>query len=116
MPSGANGAPDTNGAKSDGKGNGKGQPASNSDSPFLRNLDIPDGYKAVFVETGLTDDDYVEIKAGLNEGDTVVLPDVTVSSGFGMMMGGPGGGGPQGGPPSGGGDGAPGGGGSGPRG
>ena len=116
MPSGANGAPDTNGAKSDGKGNGKGQPASNSDSPFLRNLDIPDGYKAVFVETGLTDDDYVEIKAGLNEGDTVVLPDVTVSSGFGMMMGGPGGGGPQGGPPSGGGDGGPGGGGGGPRG
>ena len=115
MPSGANGAPDTNGAKSDGKGNGKGQPASNSDSPFLRNLDIPDGYKAVFVETGLTDDDYVEIKAGLNEGDTVVLPDVTVSSGFGMMMGG-GGGGPQGGPPSGGGDGGPGGGGGGPRG
>lgn len=112
MPSGANGAPDTNGAKSDGKG----QPASNSDSPFLRNLDIPDGYKAVFVETGLTDDDYVEIKAGLNEGDTVVLPDVTVSSGFGMMMGGPGGGGPQGGPPSGGGDGGPGGGGGGPRG
>ena len=115
MPSGANGAPDTNGAKSDGKGNGKGQPASNSDSPFLRNLDIPDGYKAVFVETGLTDDDYVEIKAGLNECDTVVLPDVTVSSGFGMMMGG-GGGGPQGGPPSGGGDGGPGGGGGGPRG
>lgn len=98
MPSGA---PGTNGAKSDSKGSGKNQTASNGDSPFLKNLDIPDGYKAIFVETGLTDDDYVEIKAGLNEGDTVVLPDATVSSGFGMMMGGS----PQGGPPSGGGNG-----------
>lgn len=112
MPSGAPGANGTNGANSDSKGNGKNQQSSNSDNPFLKNLDIPDGYKAVFVETGLTDDDYVEIKAGLNEGDTVVLPDVTVSSGFGMMMGGGGGGGPQGGPPSGGGNGGPGGGGN----
>ena len=66
MPSGAPGANGTNGAKSDSKGNGKNQQSSNSGNPFLKNLDIPDGYKAVFVETGLTDDDYVEIKAGLN--------------------------------------------------
>ena len=66
----------------------------------MRNLDIPAGYKAIFVETGLSDDDFIEIKAGLNEGDTVVLPDVTTSetSIFGGMQGGPGGGDMQGGP------------------
>lgn len=58
------------------------------DNPFLRNLEIPDGYKAIFVEVGLTDDNFVEIKAGLNEGDEVILPDATTAtSGFGMMGG-----------------------------
>lgn len=93
---------DSEGVEMSGTTNGKNAETSKDNSPFLKNLDIPNGYKAVFVETGLTDDDYVEIKKGLNEGDTVVLPDATVSSGFGMMMGG---GGPQGGPPSGGGSG-----------
>lgn len=61
------------------------------DSPFLRNLEIPDGYKAIFVETGLSDDNYIEIVSGLNEGDTVALPDSTVPSStnpFGMPQGG----------------------------
>ena len=58
------------------------------DNPFLRNLEIPDGYKAIFVEVGLTDDNFVEIKKGLNEGDEVILPDATTAtSGFGMMGG-----------------------------
>lgn len=107
------GAPGGNNANGGGTDK-KGKNAANSDSPFLRNLDIPDGYKAIFVETGLTDDDYVEIKAGLNEGDTVVLPDATVSSGFGMMMGG--GGGPRGGGGAPQGGGRPQGGGGGPQG
>mgnify|MGYP002551772352 FL=1 len=125
------GAPGAAGGENAGKQNGSdknsgGKDAkSGSDNPFLRNLDIPEGYKAIFVESGLSDDDYVEIKAGLNEGDTVVLPDATVSSGLGMFGGMNGGGdggpqgGPQGGPPSGGGSGGNGGGGSnggGPRG
>ncbi len=61
------------------------------DNPFLRNLEIPDGYKAIFVETGLSDDNYIEIVSGLNEGDTVTLPDTTVPSStnpFGIPMGG----------------------------
>ena len=64
---------------------------TDKDSPFLRNLEIPDGYKAIFVETGLSDDNYIEIVSGLNEGDTVTLPDITVPSStnpFGIPMGG----------------------------
>ncbi len=55
---------------------------------------VPDGFHAVSVETGLTSDDYVEILSGdLEEGDEVYVSQSTVSSGeFGMMMGGPGGG------------------------
>ena len=52
------------------------------------------------VETGLTNDSYVEIKSGLSEGDTVyVAKSSTIPSSF---MGGPGMGGPgsgMGGPP-----------------
>ena len=75
----------------------------------------PEGYKSVKVETGLNDDEYIEIISGLNEGDIVKAATVASSNGFnGMMgMGGmhggemPGGGG---GMPSGGGGGMPGGG------
>lgn len=80
------------------------KPGNNSDdNPFLRNLEIPQGYKAVFVEVGLSDDSFVEIKSGLNEGDIVTLPDATLTSDTGMMgmMGGMGGM-PSGGMPSGG--------------
>lgn len=54
-----------------------------------------------FVETGLSDDDYIEITSGLSEGDTVYIPVTTSSSNSrrGVMMGGPMNGG---GPPSGG--------------
>ncbi len=87
-------------AGTDKKTSDKSSKSGEEDNPFLRNLDIPAGYKAIFVETGLSDDDFIEIKAGLNEGDTVVLPDVTTSetSIFGGMQGGPGGGDMQGGP------------------
>ena len=87
-------------AGTDKKTSDKSSKSSEEDNPFLRNLDIPAGYKAIFVETGLSDDEFIEIKAGLNEGDTVVLPDVTTSetSIFGGMQGGPGGGDMQGGP------------------
>ena len=76
---------------------------------------VPAGFKSVDVETGLTNDDYVEIVSGLSEGDEVYVAESTVSSNqvmmpggdMGGMGGGPGGG--QGGP--GGGQGGPGGGG-----
>lgn len=57
---------------------------------------IPEGYKMVKVETGLSDSNFIEITSGLNEGDAVLLPTVksSTSSQTNMMMGGgmPGGG------------------------
>ena len=77
------------------------------DSVKEQNGPVPAGFKAVEVETGLTNDSYVEVKSGLSEGDTVyVAKSSTDSSSFfmgGPGMGGPGGG--MGGPPSGGGNG-----------
>lgn len=58
---------------------------------------IPAGFKAVDVETGLISDDYVEIKSGISEGDVVYVAESSVSSSYNMMggmpgqMGGPGG-------------------------
>lgn len=78
---------------------------------------VPAGFRAVEVETGLMNDDYVEIVSGLSEGDQVYVSQSSQTGGFGMMpggMGGPGGG--MGGPGGGGGAGGPGGGGSGGRG
>ena len=43
------------------------------DSVKEQNGPVPAGFKAVEVETGLTNDSYVEIKSGLSEGDTVYV-------------------------------------------
>ena len=65
---------------------------------IMDSLDIPDGYKAVFVETGLSDESFIEIKNGLAEGDVVLLPDTTASQSGNTMQGQmPGGMGPMGG-------------------
>ena len=78
---------------------------------------VPAGFRAVDVETGLTNDDYVEIVSGLSEGDEVYVAESTVSNNNMMMMpgggmgGGPGGGPGSGDPGGGGGQGGPGGGG-----
>ena len=77
------------------------------DSVKEQNGPVPAGFKAVEVETGLTNDSYVEIKSGLSEGDTVYVAKSSTDSGS-IFMGGPGMGGPgggMGGPPSGGGNG-----------
>ena len=59
---------------------------------------IPSGYEYVEVETGVSSDDFVEIKSGINEGDSVAYIETGSSvDPFAMMMGG-------GGAPSGGGD------------
>ena len=77
-------------------------------------------YTEVTVETGISDDDYIEILSGLEEGDVVIVESAERSGsdwtqmmmgggmGGGNMGGGPGGGGPSGGGPSGGGPGGPG--------
>ena len=73
--------------------------------------EVPEGFTAVKVETGLVTDDYVEIVSGLSEGQEIYVSETEMSSSgmFGMMggmtvtMSGPGGGGPGGGGPGGGG-------------
>lgn len=77
---------------------------------------VPDGFRAVRVETGINDSDYIEIISGLSEGEEVYVPAATGSSStqgmMGMGMGGMGGGMPGGGGGMpGGGGGMPGGGG-----
>ena len=70
-------------------------------------------YTEVTVETGISDDDYIEILSGLEEGDVVIVESAERSGsdwtqmmmggnmGGGNMGGGPGGGGPSGGGPGG---------------
>lgn len=53
---------------------------------------VPEGFRAVEVETGLMNDDFVEIVSGLSEGDEVYVSESSVSGGFQMMPGGMGGG------------------------
>ncbi len=88
------------------------------------NIEIPEGYRAILVETGINDTSYIEIKSGLSEGDMVRTIDTMSSSAnasFGsgeenaqQQMGGMMGGGMGGGMPGGGGGGGmPGGGGGG---
>ncbi len=88
------GAPDTSSSAGGGESAQRAMP---------RRSDVPEGFTAVPVETGLVSDDYVEILSGLSEGQEVYVSD-SADSGMGMMfgfgggMGGPGGGGPGGGP------------------
>ena len=80
-----------------------------ADSPSASNAldqEAPEGYVYVEVETGVSDDSYIEIISGLQEGDTVAYLQTSSSSSSDdpMMMGGMGGGMPGGGGmPSGGG-------------
>jgi len=63
---------------------------------FAAPTDAPEGYTYVYVETGLSDDDNVEITSGLSEGDIVVVmeEETTATNQNMMMMGGGGGGAP----------------------
>lgn len=89
-----------------------------SDSPSAVNAleqEAPEGYVYVQVTTGVSDDSYIEITSGLQEGDTVAYLRAASSESGSMMMGGmpgnmggdmPSGGGmPSGGRPGGGGPG-----------
>lgn len=92
-----------------------------SDSPSAVNAleqEAPEGYVYVQVTTGVSDDSYIEITSGLQEGDTVAYLRAASSESGSMMMGGmpgnmgggmsgggggmPSGGGPGGGGPGGG--------------
>lgn len=68
------------------------------------NIEAPEGFKTVFVETGISNDDYIEIKSGLNEGEAVYPQEASLRNNnmmMGGMGGGPGGGPGDGGPPPG---------------
>ncbi|MCH5186170.1 MAG: efflux RND transporter periplasmic adaptor subunit [Oscillospiraceae bacterium] len=81
-------------------------PGENPNMPDMQNragrsITAPDGFEATFVETGISSEDYIEIKSGLNEGDMVYKQETSSSRTNNMMqggMGGPGGMGGMGGP------------------
>lgn len=62
-----------------------------ADSPSAANAldqEAPEGYVYVSVETGVSDDSYIEILSGLQEGDTVAYIPTSSGGGMSMMMGG----------------------------
>ena len=76
----------------------KDETASNTDGTMVNGTLLPDGWRAVEVETGLSDENNIEILSGIEEGDIVYVPEVArESSGeegeMGMMPGGEMGGG-----------------------
>jgi HlyD family secretion protein len=62
-----------------------------ADSPSAANAlpdQAPEGYVYVSVETGVSNDDYIEVISGLQDGDTVAyLPFTSTSSAMDMLMG-----------------------------
>ena len=83
-----------------------------ADSPSaaqaMEDSGAPEGYAYVAVEIGLSDDDYIEVTSGLQEGDVVAyLKADTAGNGMNMMMAAGPAEGPEGGPPP---EGGPGGG------
>ena len=52
---------------------------------------VPAGFRAVEVETGLTNDDYVQILSGVSEGDEVYVSESSKNTANMFQMGGPGG-------------------------
>ncbi len=82
--------------------------ATNTDGTMVNGTLLPDGWRAVEVETGLSDANYIEITSGIEEGDIVYVPETVRESSseegeMGMMPGGDMGGGmPTGDMPSGG--------------
>ena len=42
-------------------------------------MTAPDGYVYVKVTTGISDDDYIEVKSGLQEGDTIAYDNSSVT-------------------------------------
>ena len=65
--------------------------AKNTENAMVGGVLLPDGWRAVEVETGLSDDSYIEITSGIEPGDIVYVPEVQRNSSgdeFGMLPGG----------------------------
>jgi len=79
-------------------GNTAGRNASGAEAVSRANEDLPDGYVRARVELGISDEDYIEVKNGLSEGETIAIPIVkttnsqttsrTAGMGGGMAVGG----------------------------
>jgi len=77
-------------------------PAIPEDASTVQQNGVPEGFVAVRVETGIINDDYVEILSGLSEGDEVYVDPSAGTTTMNMFqMGGFPGGGMSGGMPSG---------------
>ena len=73
--------------------------AKNTDNTMVGGTTLPDGWREATVETGLSDDNNIEITSGLSEGDVVYVPQVQAQSSSdddNMMPGGDMGGAPGG--------------------
>ncbi len=64
---------------------------------------VPEGFTAINVETGISNENYIEIKSGLQEGDKVYISENSTNANQNMFQGPGGMGGGMGGPPGGGG-------------
>ena len=94
-----------NGEKTDEKEKteGKDKKAEKDPQNAWMTRNVPDGFEAVRVEVGLSDENNIEITKGLSEGDIVAVTAQSGTSDFAkMMQGGPGGMGGMGGAPGGG--------------
>lgn len=60
--------------------------AALADSSALPDSSAPEGYVTVSVETGISNDNFIEIISGLQEGDTVAYIPPTASGSMNMMM------------------------------
>ncbi len=69
-------APQNTNAPQGGNESGAGDIAAN----LPRNIEVPEGYRAIVVETGINDSDYIEIKSGLKDGDMVRTLNTQMSS------------------------------------
>ena len=68
-------------AKGKGAGDGKKPDSKSASAPqgggndltanLPRNIEVPEGYRAIVIEAGINDADYIEIKSGLSDGDMV---------------------------------------------
>ena len=77
-PNGGNGsapngetAPQSGGTAPNGGRPSQGNAINDLMANLPRNIEVPDGYRAIVVETGINDADYIEIKSGLNADDMV---------------------------------------------
>lgn len=72
-----------------GRGAARGRPAAGSDAlPQGRsaaNRDVPSANRRVFIETGIHNEDYIEVVSGLSEGDVVLMPTVRVEAAAGQF-------------------------------